>query len=62
MNGFETLTLSPIDRRLIDPVQMTGDEIQWIDAYHTRVRDTLRGSLDDATRIWLDAATLPLKG
>ncbi|MBR1218359.1 aminopeptidase P family protein [Bradyrhizobium sp. U87765 SZCCT0131] len=62
MNGFETLTLAPIDRRLIDPAQMTGDEIQWIDAYHTRVRDTLRGSLDDATRIWLDAATLPLKG
>ncbi|MEW6644007.1 MAG: aminopeptidase P family protein [Pseudomonadota bacterium] len=61
MNGFEALTLAPIDRRLIDPAAMSADEIQWIDAYHTRVRDTLRGALDDATRSWLDAATRPLK-
>ncbi|MGO4711262.1 aminopeptidase P family protein [Bradyrhizobium sp. 2TAF24] len=61
MNGFEALTLAPIDRRLIDPAAMSADDIQWIDAYHTRVRDTLRGALDDATRTWLDAATQPLK-
>jgi Xaa-Pro aminopeptidase len=57
MNGFETLTLAPIDRRLIDPAAMTPDEIAWLDAYHIRVRDTLHGALDDATRRWLDAAT-----
>ena len=61
MNGFETLTLAPIDRRLIDPAAMTADEITWLDAYHVRVRDTLRGALDDATRQWLDAATRPLR-
>jgi Xaa-Pro aminopeptidase len=61
MNGFETLTLAPIDRRLIEASLMTPDEIKWLDAYHIRVRDALRGALDDATRGWLDAATRPLK-
>jgi Xaa-Pro aminopeptidase len=61
MNGFQALTLAPIDRRLIDVRLMTDDEISWLDAYHMRVRNTLRGSLDDATRGWLDAATRPLR-
>jgi Xaa-Pro aminopeptidase len=60
MNGFAALTLAPIDRRLIDVALMTGDEIAWLDAYHLRVRATLRSALDDATRDWLDAATRPL--
>ncbi len=60
MNGFAALTLAPIDRRLIDVALMTRDEIAWLDAYHMRVRTTLRGALDDATRDWLDAATRPL--
>ena len=41
MNAFETLTLAPIDRRLIEPALMTADEIAWLDAYHARVADTL---------------------
>ena len=61
MNGFETLTLAPIDRRLIDVAAMTEDEISWLDAYHMRVRTTLHAALDDATRQWLDAATRPLR-
>ncbi|WP_315838074.1 aminopeptidase P family protein [Bradyrhizobium prioriisuperbiae] len=60
MNGFETLTFAPIDRRLIETAMLSKDEIQWIDAYHMRVRATLRGKLDDATRLWLEAATAPL--
>lgn len=61
MNGFEALTLAPIDRRLIETALMTDDEIAWLDAYHMRVRTTLRDALDDATRDWLDAATAPLR-
>jgi Xaa-Pro aminopeptidase len=62
MNGFEALTLAPIDRRLIDISLMTRDEITWLDAYHARVRTTLHDALDDATRDWLAAATRPLAG
>ena len=40
MHGFETLTLAPIDRRLIDVDLLTADERAQLDAYHARV---LRG-------------------
>ncbi len=60
LNAFETLTLAPIDRRLIDTRLLTGKERLWVDGYHARVRDTLRPQLDGATQGWLDAATRPL--
>src|SRR4030095_14169174 len=38
MNGFETLTLTPIDRRLIDLTMISGAELAWLNDYHARVR------------------------
>ena len=60
--GFETLTLAPIDRALIDPAMLTADERAWLDAYHARVVETLASLLadDTATLDWLRAATAPL--
>jgi Xaa-Pro aminopeptidase len=58
--GFETLTLAPIDRRLIAPAGMTADEIAWLDAYHARVRAELSPMLDADTQAWLARATAPL--
>ena len=60
LNAFETLTLAPIDRRLVQPALMTDDEIAWLDAYHARVRDALSPLVDDETKTWLEAATQPL--
>jgi Xaa-Pro aminopeptidase len=60
LNAFETLTLAPIDRRLVDPALMTADEIAWLDAYHARVREMLAPLLDAPTRAWLIAGTAPL--
>jgi Xaa-Pro aminopeptidase len=60
LNAFETLTLAPIDRRLIETAMLTAGEIAWIDAYHTRVRNALAPQLDLSTRAWLMAATIPL--
>src|SRR5467141_1053418 len=60
LRAFETLTLAPIDRRLIAPAAMTPDEIAWLDRYHADVRAELSPQLDDATRAWLAAATAPL--
>ena len=59
MNGFETLTLAPIDRRLIDR-RFSKKEVKWVNDYHARVRDVVRPHLDEATRVWLDAATAPI--
>ena len=60
MLGFETLTLAPFDRRLIQPDLLTPDEMAWIDAYHARVRAALEPDLDVTTRVWLDGATRPI--
>jgi Xaa-Pro aminopeptidase len=61
MNAFETLTLAPIDRRLIEVKMLSEGELAWLNAYHARVRDEVRSDLDDATKAWLDAATAVLK-
>jgi Xaa-Pro aminopeptidase len=60
INAFETLTLAPIDRRLIDLNMLSGEELSWLNDYHARVRHEVRSHLDEATRLWLDAATAPL--
>ncbi len=62
MLGFETLTLCPIDRRLIVPTMLTDRELAWLNAYHARVRDEITPLLDDdATKAWLAAATEPVE-
>jgi Xaa-Pro aminopeptidase len=60
LNAFETLTLAPIDRRLIVAEMLTPEETDWLDAYHARVLETLSPRLDSDTRVWLAAATRPL--
>jgi len=58
--AFETVTLCPIDRRLVDTALMTPDEVAWLDAYHARVRQALSATLGEEDRAWLEAATAPL--
>jgi Xaa-Pro aminopeptidase len=60
LNAFETLTLAPIDARLIDPALLDPEEAAWLDAYHAHVRDVLAPLVDQPTREWLIAATAPL--
>ena len=57
MFGFETLTLAPIDRRLIDIALLTEPEVTWINAYHARVREALRPMVDETAAKWLLNAT-----
>jgi Xaa-Pro aminopeptidase len=60
LNAFETLTLAPIDRRLIVPELLTPDETAWLDRYHARAVEALSPLLDADTRAWLTAAARPL--
>lgn len=60
MNGFETLTLAPIDRRLINAHRISKQELRWLNDYHARVRAEIRPLVDEATKVWLDRATEPL--
>lgn len=58
--GFETLTLVPLDRRLIDTSLLDVAERAWIDAYHARVWDGIAPLVDAPTQDWLRRATAPL--
>jgi Xaa-Pro aminopeptidase len=60
MLGFETLTLCPIERDLIDPDLMTADERAWLDAYHDTVLERLSPELDADERAWLAAKCAPI--
>lgn len=57
MLGFETLTFTPIDLRLVEPAIMSADEIAWLNAYHAAVREKIAPHLDAETRAWLEEAT-----
>jgi Xaa-Pro aminopeptidase len=55
--GFETLTLVPIDRRLVAAELLSAPELEWLDAYHRRVREEIGPELGPQDRAWLEAAT-----
>ena len=60
MLEFETLTLAPIARALVDPGLLEASETGWLNDYHARVFKTVGGHLDTGERAWLENATRPL--
>ena len=60
MMAFETLTLAPFDRRLIDADRLTTDEFDWLNDYHARVNRVIAPLVDRETAAWLQQATIPL--
>ncbi|RYZ40886.1 MAG: aminopeptidase P family protein, partial [Myxococcaceae bacterium] len=50
---FETLTLCPIDTRLVDPGLLSRAEADWLNAYHATVRERLLPLVEGAARDWL---------
>ena len=57
---FETLSLAPIDQRLIDASLLTTTERAWLDAYHDRVLREVEPYLGAQEAAWLAAACAPL--
>lgn len=58
---FETLTLCPFDLKLFDLSMMNSEEIEWVDTYHTRVRELLEPALEGDERAWLAEHTKKLQ-
>lgn len=58
--GFEPLTFVPIDRRLIEKALLTESEIDWLNAYHAKVREIVAPQLEGHDLAWLEAQTAPL--
>jgi Xaa-Pro aminopeptidase len=60
MLGFETLTLAPIDRCLVDRDLLSPDERAELDAYHARVRELIGPLVEPEVRSWLIDVTAPI--
>ena len=60
MLWFETLTLSPIDRRLIAKPLLSREERDWLNAYHARVLKEIGPFLEGAELQWLKGACAPI--
>jgi len=58
--GFETLSLAPIDLRLVDPTLMSEPELHWLNAYHGWIKRQLSPHLEENEAKWLENATRPL--
>ncbi len=54
---FETITLAPFDLDAIDSSLLGKEEIDWLNAYHKQVCDTLSPLVDDDTKAYLANAT-----
>ena len=50
---FETVTLCPIDTRLVDATLLRPDERDWLNAYHAQVREKLLPFVSGAAKNWL---------
>lgn len=57
---FETLTMCPIDTRLVDVKLLDAEERTWLNNYHRTVRKTLSPRLDPKDRAWLKKACAPI--
>jgi Xaa-Pro aminopeptidase len=60
MLGFETLTLAPIDRRLIARDMLSDEERAQLNAYHARVAATVGPLVPADVRAWLEEACAPI--
>ena len=60
MLGFETLTLAPIDRRLIAADMLTPDEHVWLNAYHAQVAAKVAPLVETAVATWLKEVCRPI--
>ncbi len=58
--AFQTVTLCPIDTRLIERSLLVEEEVTWLNDYHSRVRETLSQFLDPPEKDWLETATAPI--
>lgn len=57
---LETLTLAPIDLRLVDEKLLTEAERDWLNAYHKRVFREIGPQLKGEVKAWLKEATRAL--
>ena len=58
--AFETITLCPFDRDLIDAEYLTAQQTEWLNDYHHFVYQQLSPHLNETHAAWLKQQTAPL--
>jgi Xaa-Pro aminopeptidase len=59
--GFETITLVPIQRELIDVALLTNEELRWLNAFHAETRATVAPLLQGRAKDWIIRETEEIK-
>ena len=59
--SFETLSMVPYERRLIDTRYLTDSELQQINLYHEWIRSQLIDYVFEETKPWLEEVTKPIE-
>lgn len=52
---FETITLFPIDKKMIDKELLSAQEKEWINSYHETVYSKLAPCLTEGEKVWLES-------
>ena len=60
MLTFETLTMIPIQRKLIDVDLLTDPEVEWLNAYHAQVLAKLAPLMNPDELVFLNQQTAPI--
>ena len=58
--GFKTLSLCPIDKKLLDINLLSKEEISWLNNYHLKVKQVLSPLLTKELQNFLDELTTPI--
>lgn len=58
---FETLSLCPLERQLIDTSLLTAGQKEWINVYHKKVFNLLSPVITQEEKTWLKKKTAPLE-
>jgi Xaa-Pro aminopeptidase len=60
MLTFETLTMVPIQKSLIDVSLLSDTEIEWINTYHAEVLEKISSYMSDEEKVWLTEQCAPI--
>lgn len=58
--AFETITLCPFDREAILSERLSAEELDYLNNYHQKVRETLMPLVDEEVAEWLIEQTAPI--
>ncbi|CCG82042.1 Xaa-pro aminopeptidase [Taphrina deformans PYCC 5710] len=59
--GFDTISLAPLCKNLIDATLLSDAEKRWVDGYHRKTLDKVGPHVNEQVRHWLEEECSPLK-